>query len=703
MLLALRPLPLLFLSVLGDGGLQPETAAVDCAEVPADLTIPVSSWPVRGGSWLGDSSASLQGWNEYQKAIVDGATGPGGAVYIKRLLTERLPGLRTLIMEPPHTAFCYGGNGGAGGSNETTFAAAVTAFRNAGVKVLLYSSLVHKGDDVQWANGSLFRHHPEWSQRHRDGSPICLGNGAPCTTPMLSPSSLPAVNFAVNYTIALLRRYPADGVYLDDNQLGGNASDPADFSAAALASWRVYLSERFGAEWTAKCLNISDITSAAIPSQPSIEPDGSMVMTPEWAVWLRFRNREMAKANEAFRHALHAHSGAAVVIGNEVQFADFTLATDLQVYHEDALLTESYDIEEWSAAKATLARGLAASSTAPAWIGLFGMVNMTSNPQRLRADAALAVRMIGACYMTRTKPHFSGGGMQHEPPDSTQVAVAHTLRWFTQVRATIFDPAGLTPVAPVAAVLSRAAIDFRSPQKEQTSWSLEIGGDWLVKNAQAAGAPAAIFSATNLADAGTLTPSLKVLLVQNATVLSQRAVAAVAVWAKAGGTVVASSDSATLDELGRQLPPSRRVFPQLTGAWGKGRFIVANEAPELPQEALAAVEAASWQVQSLPPHSSSDWQFMPYADAATKRLLVHALYLGAASGYQPRGDQLCLNTTLELLIPAVNAQHVILHSPVHGQDVPVHVGNEVLANEPSGARLTLRNPGVYFVAELLLK
>jgi hypothetical protein len=33
------------------------------------------------------------------------------------------------------------------------FAAAVKAFRGAGVKVLLYSSLVHKGDDVQWANG----------------------------------------------------------------------------------------------------------------------------------------------------------------------------------------------------------------------------------------------------------------------------------------------------------------------------------------------------------------------------------------------------------------------------------------------------------------------------------------------------------------------------------------------------------------------
>ena len=566
-------LPLLFVLLSSAGGPPAllEAAAVDCADVPADPIIPASAWPSRaGGSWLADSSASLQGWNEYQKALVDGATGPGAAQYMHRLLTERLPGLGAVVMEPPHSAFRYGGNGGAGGSNETTFAAAVSAFRKAGVKVLLYSSLVHKGDDVQWANGSLFRHHPDWSQRHRDGTPTCLGNGAPCTTPMLSPSSLPAVNFEVNYTLGLLQRYPADGVYLDDNQLGGNASDPADFSAAALASWRDYLQERFGAAWSAKCLNITDVKSAGIPPRPPIDLRGGMTVTPAWAVWLRFRNREMAKANEAFRHALHAHSGAAVVIGNELQFADFTLATDLQVYHEDALLTESYDVEEWSAAKATLARGLAGSSTAPAWIGLFGMVNMTITPQRLRADAALAVRMIGACYMTRTKPHFSGAGMQNEPPDSTQLAVAQTLRWFNQVRSKLFDPAGLVPVPPVAAVLCRAAIDFRSPQKEQSSWSLEIGGDWLVKTAQAFGAPAAVLSATNLGDVA-LTPSLKVLLLQNATVLSRRGAAAIAVWAKAGGTVVASSDSATLDELGRQLPPGRRLLPQETGAWGKVR------------------------------------------------------------------------------------------------------------------------------------
>jgi len=76
-------------------------------------------------------------------------------------------------MQPPYTGFKYGGNGGVGGSNVSEFRAAGAAFRAAGLKVLLYSSLVHKGDDVQWANGSLIRNHPEWSQRQRSGSPTC--------------------------------------------------------------------------------------------------------------------------------------------------------------------------------------------------------------------------------------------------------------------------------------------------------------------------------------------------------------------------------------------------------------------------------------------------------------------------------------------------------------------------------------------------
>ena len=152
--------------------------------------------------------------------------------------------------------------------------------------MVLYSSVVHLGEDAEWASGNLSRQHPEFSQRLRDSSPATLE-----TKPMLSPSSAAAVAHSLNYTLDLLRRFPADGVYLDDNQLGGNASDPADFSAAAVSGWREYLSARFGREWSAQCLGYATISSAPIPAPPA--ENRSVVEQAQWGAWLRFRQRTM--------------------------------------------------------------------------------------------------------------------------------------------------------------------------------------------------------------------------------------------------------------------------------------------------------------------------------------------------------------------------------------------------------------------------
>jgi len=42
---------------------------------------------------------------------------------------------------------------------------------------------------------------------------------------------------------------------------------------------------------------------------------------------------------------------------------------------------EDYDVEQWTAAKPMLMRGLAGEKK-PAWIGLFGMFNLTAKPMR---------------------------------------------------------------------------------------------------------------------------------------------------------------------------------------------------------------------------------------------------------------------------------------------------------------------------------
>ena len=67
---------------------------------------------------------------------------------------------------------------------------------------------------------------------------------------------------------------------------------------------------------------------------------------------------------------------------------------------------------------------------------------------------------------------------------------------------------------------------------------------------------------------------------------------------------------------------------------------------------------------------------------------------------------LLTNISYVLCGAQVSAYKLIVHSPVPSQGPSesdsARFGHEGLSNGPSGARLTLRNPGVYFVAELLL-
>ena len=128
-------------------------------------------------------------------------------------------------------------------------------------------------------------------------------------------------------------------------------------------------------------------------------------------------------------------------------------------------------------------------------------------------------------------------------------------------------------------------------------------------------------------------------------------------------------------------------------------MILAPHAPALPQEATAALVAASWQAMGA--GNKSDWQLLPYVQPATgsspARVLFHALYLGSASGFQPAGSDVRLEgTTLELLVPRVAVKEMAVFSPA-GPEAP---GANSFANGGAGARLTLRDPPVFLVAEL---
>ena len=96
---------------------------------------------------------------------------------------------------------------------------------------------------------------------------------------------------------------------------------------------------------------------------------------------------------------------------------------------------------------------------------------------------------------------------------------------------------------------------------------------------QSAGAPGTIISSSNLDTDDTASikaqfgPWLQVLLLQNATVLSTKTAAAIKRFATAGGTVISTRDSGTIDELGRPLPVQKRLLPHVAGSWGSSQCL----------------------------------------------------------------------------------------------------------------------------------
>eukprot|EP01052_Picozoa_sp_SAG31_P049969 SAG31_NODE_11188_length_1056_cov_1.666667_1_plen_287_part_10 len=196
----------------GPSSSNTESVASECVDsLPPDLPwpIPVPLVQARADSrdfkWLLDGSPLLQGWGTpYQRMLVEAAASNSSFVHA----LQQNFGFSAVILNPPGTS-------GWGGSSIATFRDAVAAFARAGMGVVLYSSIVHAGEDPIWTSGNLSRQHPEWLQRHQDGTPWLLETKA-----ALSPSSDLAVEFTLNRTLKLLADFPeASGIMLDNNEL----------------------------------------------------------------------------------------------------------------------------------------------------------------------------------------------------------------------------------------------------------------------------------------------------------------------------------------------------------------------------------------------------------------------------------------------------------------------------------------------------
>lgn len=275
-------------------------------------------------------------------------------------------GFDAIIMLPPasHNRVPEGEPFREGGISEEDFQRVVEKYRNAGMKLILYTSVMHVGHAPQWQFGSIAEKHPEWAQRDRDGG-VCTRYGYPWLCPATG-----ALAYTAQYTADLVRKYGADAVMLDNNQfINSNDGKPMCYCESCRRQFREYVIDRFGEDGVRDILGMN-------PDQIDLPTSD---LDKLWGLWLSWRKRLWAEALETYRVELRKINPDMVVLANtQYMYRYYVLGVDEQYAHEDAVLAESCSLNgAGMAAKMTLGRALAKGRPLWNYIGTFDETDHT--------------------------------------------------------------------------------------------------------------------------------------------------------------------------------------------------------------------------------------------------------------------------------------------------------------------------------------
>ncbi len=400
---------------------------------------------------------------------------------------------------------------------EAQFAGALAAFRAEKFRILIYSSIMHCGHAPVWQDGTLERTHPEWSQRGPKGEPIRV-YGADWLCP-----STGALAYTFDYTAKLVRRYDPDMIMLDNSEFFVAGSGISCYCSGCEAAFREYLRRRFGPE-----IDGRPAATMLLPREPGFLHD----------LWLAWRNRVWGEANERFREGLRGiKPGLAVISNTQYLRPEPDLATDLIYDHEDAVLSESVGLTmDGMIDKLILGRALAEGKPLWNYLGTFRADDLSL----LVAPEAIAMN-VSTAFACGARPWVVFYGFVENPGANraSLERLASVLAWHS-VREKAGN--GLEPFAPVLSLVSLASRNFRRSSLvpgHLASLRREGVCSWIIEAAtMEEGLPAAC----------------RILLVEDAPCLSDRAVEEIAGFVRSGGVVLASAETGIADELNRPRP-----------------------------------------------------------------------------------------------------------------------------------------------------
>ena len=272
------------------------------------------------------------------------------------------------------------------------------------------------------------------------------------------------------------------------------------------------------------------------------KPDNLTIPTEEgplYALWIHWRNRVWAGINESFRARLRKVNPDLMLFANtQYKWDDALLASDLQYEREDVVLSESVALNSRQMSeKMVLGQALAAGRPLFNYIGTFAKGDDYTG--MLPAD--VVIPMIAATLAHNARPWIVDGFDEGPTDANSRNAMATLLLWHASHQK-LFNNKLWSAVATIVSPVSRNVLHRPLIPPHVTAL-------------QAAGVPVIALRDDSLS-LEQLQP-FRVITMETAACLNDKAAAALAEWVKDGGMLIVTRDVGSYDELGRRLTPSR--------------------------------------------------------------------------------------------------------------------------------------------------
>lgn len=525
-------------AILGEGRILPAVAPQsDFEPVPPDLPLPSNSTAT--AAWIHEARV-LQPWGKTQYlAFTNVGDRP------ERLKNRFGFNVLMAMPVPAHNAITPAEYR----LTEEQFREAIRAFRQAGYKLMLYSSIMHCGHAPQWQSGSIETAHPDWSEIDAGGNAVTEYGHA-----WICPNS-PGLEYTLHYTEGLVKTYHPDAIMLDDNgyyhtKEGGWAC----YCRYCQKGFREYVVNRCGEHW--------------LESQLSLKPDDIRIPTqkgPLYALWLRFRNRSWARADEVFRKALRELDPSIVFFANTLfDYDQAEQSSDLQYDHEDVVFSESHYSDSWYMSEKMLYGQAIAAGERPLWnyVATFD----DSQFDRLRPPD-IALPMVAASLAHRGLPWVVYYGFHQAANEATLQGMADMLAWYA-AHPEFFAGEAWTPAVALVSPNSRNVLN-QPLFPSNASFLLQRG------------VPLGMLREEHISSRAL--SSARMITAETCGVMPPDAAAALAAWVKGGGKLIAQAEVAAYDETDRRRPRSllwQRLgfdhIPQGAAKAGQGQVFVVK-------------------------------------------------------------------------------------------------------------------------------